>query len=79
MVKFFVCREMTANENHQSCLGQDEGPLLLSEGVLFLPIVACQAIALSHSTLLMALSKVEGLVEWATADLPMDEKRSPPP
>jgi hypothetical protein len=34
----------------------------------------CPAIALSHSTLLMALSKIEGLVEWATADLPANEK-----
>jgi hypothetical protein len=34
----------------------------------------CPAIALSHSTLLMALSKIEGPVEWATADLPANER-----
>ena len=59
-----------ANENPQFCLRQEQGALLLSDGILFLPVVACQAIALSHSALLMALSKIEGPVEWAPADLP---------
>ena len=34
----------------------------------------CPAVALSHSTLLIALSKIEGLVEGATADLPANER-----
>jgi A/G-specific adenine glycosylase len=38
-VKFFVCRETTANENRQSCLWQEQGALFLSEGILFLPVV----------------------------------------
>ena len=57
-----------ANENRQSCLRQEQGAMFLYEGTLFLPVVACQAIA---------LSKIEGPVEWATADLPTGKKLLP--
>ena len=37
-LKFFVCRETTANENRPSCLRQEQGALFFSEGILFLPV-----------------------------------------
>jgi hypothetical protein len=37
ILKFFVCREIPANENRQPCLRQEQGALFLSEGILFFP------------------------------------------